>query len=347
MHGATTAEAPSGVEVAVMQPTRHERWTRHLRRFELDTAALAAVIAEAARGCDIVHVHWSSGIGRAAALGARLAKRPLVAEVRFDLAGAVVTESLYSKATWLEQALRRRFEAHVTDAAAVVAASHTLAILLERDCRVSRDRLSVVPNGVDLPAEPAEDPSIVRARLGLNGATVIGTTSNMLRYENLEAILEVAARLPSAHALFVGDGPVRRELERRARLSGVAFTFAGRVPPSEVPGYLGAMDIFAVPRRSATITRYASPIKVVEAMAMGRAVVATALGDVPNLLGDGERGLLVPPGNPAAFVAAVGSLANDPERRSALGMGARAHAVHELSWDGAVQRYSSIYNRLA
>ena len=346
-YGATTTQAPAGVEVSAMPPSRRERWARPVRRFDLDPAALADAVAEMARDCDLVHVHWSSGIGRAAAQGARRAGRPLVAEVRFDLAGAMMTESLRGTGAWLERPLRRRFEAHVTDAAAVVAASHTLAALLERDCGVARARLSVVPNGVDpAPADAASAAGEIRARLGLNGATVIGTTSNMLRYENLGVILHAAAGLGRGHALFVGDGPVRGELERAARTATVPASFTGRVPPQQVPGHLAAMDVFAVPRKNATITRFASPLKVVEAMAMGRAIVATALGDVPTLLAE-DRGVLVPADDAAAFAAAVHELARDPGRRAQLGERARAYAERELSWDSAVRRYASVYARVA
>ena len=347
VYGVSAVDAPPGVPVSLMPPTPRERLTRKLRRFDLDGAALADAIAEQARGCDLVHAHWSSGVGRAAAEGARRAGRPLVAEVRFDLAGAVTTESLRGRASWLEPALRRRFEGHLTGARAVVAASHALAALLARDCGVPGARLSVVPNGIDLaPPDAASDGDAIRARLGLNGATVIGTTSNMLRYENLGAIIEASVGLAHGHALFVGDGPARGELEQAARGGAVPASFTGRVPPQDVPGHLAAMDVFAVPRRDATITRFASPLKVVEAMAMGRAIVATALGDVPALLAEG-RGVLVPPGDPAAFSAAVRALARDPARRGRIGARARAYAERELSWDNAVSRYAPIYGGLA
>ena len=341
VYGHTQAAALPGVRVEVVPTSRRERVGRRLSPFFVDRATLALAIARAASAVDLVHVHWSSGIGRAAADGASLADKPLVAEVRFDLAGAVSTESLRRRLPWIEAMLRKRFEAHLPGAAAVVAASHSLAALLEKSLGIGPGKLTVVPNGVDV--RPTADGGALRAGLGIGQETVVvGTTSNMLRYENLEALLAAVAAIPGTHALMVGDGPVRGELEARARRLGLRASFTGRVPPETIPEHLAAIDIFAIPRADATITAFASPIKAVEAMIAGRAIVATALGDLPALLADG-RGVLVLAGDERAFVGAVRRMAESPDLRSGLGAAAQDFATRNLNWDQSISRYTEVY----
>ena len=351
VHGADAPEAVGG-RILLASPSACERRLRRLRPFYVDGAALQRQIEQAAAAmqAEIVHAHWSSGIGGAAQRAARHLGLPFVAEVRFDLAGAVMTETVRRPVAVVERALRRRFERHLLRAGAVVAASHSLGALLAREMPALRARLSVVPNGVDTerfapPAPAAREAA--RERLDLAGKLVVGSTSNMLRYEGLDALLDAAGRLrtqlPDLHVLLVGDGTQREALQAQAEQSGLPVTFTGRVPFAEVPELLGAMDAFAIPRRSATITRYAAPIKAVEAMAVGLPVVGAAVGDLPELLAEG-RGLLVPPEAPAALDRALLDLA-DAGRRAAIGRQARHWTETHGTWASAVAPYREAYAR--
>jgi glycosyltransferase involved in cell wall biosynthesis len=178
--------------------------------------------------------------------------------------------------------------------------------------------------------------------LQLDGRFVLGTTSNMLRYENLEGLIDACAHLPNGHALLVGGGPRRSALERHARCRRVRATFTGVVPADQIPAHLAAMDAFGVPRLPTTVSSFASPIKVLEAMAAGRPVVAAPVGDVPWLLAHG-RGVLTTPGVQSSFNEQVKRLARDPERRVEIGRRAREFALRELSWPAAVNAYRAIY----
>ena len=335
VHGGDRALAPSGVEALAAEPSAAEcRW-RRVRRWHLDRKALKAAVVRAARDVDLIHVHWASGIGAAAADAAEDLGLPLVAEVRFDLAGAFTSETLALPAPF-ERALRRRFEAHLPRAARIVAASHSLKRLLLRDFPQLTHRIDVVPNGI----EPGA------ASSGVNGLkadkVTLGTTANMLRYEGLERLVDAARGIEGVRLLFVGDGPCRSTLERRAREAGVEAVFVGRVPPSEVSAQLAHMDVFVVPRHDVTITRFASPIKVVEAMAAGLPVVASDVGDLGDLLAD-DRGIAVPPGDAAALRAALSALIQDVARRRAIGVRAAAWAGETLPWPRVVAGYGPVY----
>lgn len=331
-----------------VSPSTPERWLRPVRANTLDGGHHQAAIERAARKCeaDVIHVHWSSGLGLAAARAAEEVQCRLVAEVRFDLAGIVMTETVQRSAPLLERGLRWYFERHLPRADAVVAASHSLADLFH-DAFPTLGRPTVVPNAVDHSLfTPSPPEPTLRNELGLQDAFVVGTTSNMLRYEGLDQLLTATRSLrdqgTDAKALFVGGGPRRDALEQAADRYDVPAVFTGRVPFQEVPRHLRVMDAFAVPRHDVTATRFASPIKVVEAMACGCPVVASRVGDIPELLGE-NRGLLIPPNAPTALSDALHALAAEPERRAALGDRACTFVKQERSWANAARRCAQIY----
>lgn len=353
VRGDASVDVPDALDGRVhrVPPSAREEWLRLLRTNAFDQGHHQAAIERAARTCeaDIIHVHWSSGLGMAAARAAENTGRKLVAEVRFDLAGVVMTETVQRSVPLLERGLRRYFERHLPRADAVVAASHSLADLLH-DTFPALECPTVVPNAVDHSRfTPTPPESGLRRELGLQGTFVVGTTSNMLRYEGLDRLLVAVRRLrhrgTAATALFVGDGPQRGALERRADRDDIPAVFTGRVPFEKVPRYLGVMDAFAVPRRDVTATRFASPIKVVEAMACGCSVVASRVGDLPHLLADG-RGRVVPPSDLDALVDALDSLAAEPERRAAMGDRACTFVQRERSWSVSAQRSARLYDRI-
>ncbi len=329
-----------GVDVILCPPSRRDLLLRQLRPSLFDVDALARAIEEAAKDCDVIHSHWSGGIGRAAARAAKRRGVPLVAEVRFDLAGGKTFDTLGCSLPVIEGILRSYLERYLREAEAVVAASFSLARLLTQAFPQIRRRVHVVPNGVAPVA--SQDGAALRTHLQLDGCFVLGTCSNMLRYENLEALTDACADLPNGHVLFVGGGPRRLALERHARYRRVPATFTGVVPSDQVSAHLATMDVFGVPRLPTTVTRFASPIKVPEAMAAGKPVVASAVGDVPWLLGHG-RGVLTTPGDQSSFNEQVKRLARDPEQCVEIGRRAREFALRELSWPAAVNAYRAVY----
>lgn len=328
----------------VVMPSGFELVMRRVRPYTLDEGHLCRAIVEAASNADLIHVHFSSGIGRAAARAARKVKKPLVAEIRFDLAGAMTAQSLRGIAV-AEDRLRSIFERHLGRADAVTAASSSLARMVIEKRLAPEDRVFVVANGADIrPVDPAAVEAL-RQELGFGRATVVGTTSGMLHYEGLDRLLSAAATIRGIRVLMVGDGPERARLEALARTLGVDAMFMGARPRTEIPALLGLIDVFAVPRRDLAVTRCASPLKVAEAMAVGSAIVATSLGDVPDLLADG-RGVLTPPSDDTAFRDALADLVADPERRRALREATRNHAARALSWSRAAASYGEIYARV-
>ena len=371
VYGADDVVAPpeplEGVPVELAPVTAAERALRGLgvpglsRPFHVDGAALARSVEAAARahGSELVHVHWASAIGAAAARAARRLGLPLVAELRFDLAGAMLAQSAGGRAgRWVgfaEPLARRWFDRHLGGAAAIVVASDALGAFVGARLPARAPDVVSVPNGVDAAFIAACDAA--RAAPGSSGPsgaprgearTVVGTTSKMLRYEGLEALVGAARELPAIDVVFVGDGPERGRLEELARPLNAErpgrVRFAGRVPAAEIPTRLAGIDVFAVPRRDLSITRHASPIKVVEAMAAARCTVAAAVGDTRTLLADG-CGLLTAPGDGPAFVDALRRAVGDPALRARLGEAARVRAGARYRGDELVGRYRDVYAR--
>jgi glycosyltransferase involved in cell wall biosynthesis len=200
-----------------------------------------------------------------------------------------------------------------------------------------RDGVVVVPNGVDTerftpgPGDPG-----LRARLGLDDAFVVGWAGSFRSFHGLDTLLEAAAvagrDIDDLHLLLVGDGLARPALEARARELGVRAVFTGTVPFADIPDYMRAMDVATVLADPAQPFHY-SPVKLREYQACGRAVVASAVGEMQRELRDGETAAMVDPGDATALADTFVRLARDPALVDRLGTAARADVVATASWE--------------
>jgi glycosyltransferase involved in cell wall biosynthesis len=156
----------------------------------------------------------------------------------------------------------------------------------------------------------------------------------------VDALPALAARVPAAHVLLIGDGEARAALEARAAGLGVAarLTIAGAV--SDVTGLLAGADVLAAPSRNEGMGRV-----LVEAMALGLPVVGSTVGGIPDVIVDGECGRLVPADDAAALADALADLGTDAALRAKLGAAARPRA-EAFSTDVAAAAMGSIYERL-
>ena len=176
---------------------------------------------------------------------------------------------------------------------------------------VPRDKLLVIDNGVDLERFQVDDAQRIeaRARLGIpEAAFVIGSVGRLAPEKNYGFLMRAAEPLLSsgAHLVFVGDGSERGRLEAQAAASRrpAAVHFAGA--QSDVATFLAAMDVFSL-----SSTFEGLPLALLEAMACGRTVVASAIGGIPLVVEDGSTGLLVASGDEAGFTAALRRVRDD------------------------------------
>jgi glycosyltransferase involved in cell wall biosynthesis len=193
----------------------------------------------------------------------------------------------------------------------------------------------VVRSGMDLaPFLNAVPDADLRSRLGIPArAKVVGAIARLFPLKGYEyfmpAAAEVAARVPEAHFLIVGDGVMRAELERRAAAPDLAgrVHFAGLVPPAEIPRYTAQMDALAHLSQ-----REGLPRTVVQALATGKPAVAFALDGTPEVLIDGLTGFLAPAGDTAAVAGSLVRLLNDNQLAARLGGNGRAKVEKEFDW---------------
>ena len=213
------------------------------------------------------------------------------------------------------------------------------------DRGVDPGKILVNPNGVDPKRyAPDVDGSAIRARLGLDGKVVIGFIGTFGPWHGAEALAKafglLLAKRPDfrehVRLLMIGDGArfeaTRREIAARGVESETILV--GRTPQEDGPAYLAACDILASPHvPNADGSRFfGSPTKLFEYMAMGKAIVASRLEQIGEVLEDDRTAVLVEPGDAAELASALEALIDDPERRARLGVAAREEAVANHTW---------------
>jgi L-malate glycosyltransferase len=299
----------------------------------------ALQIARMARLCRvnnvrIVHAHdfYSNLVGVSAA----------------RLAGARVIASRRDLGHWLSPLQRRALKLALWAADRVIANAAAVAeLVLTRELRDGR-KLHVVPNGIDLAAFDARTQREPHPALPDAGgrARVVMVASMHLPDKGHGDLIEAAAQLKarglSAQWLIVSDGALRASHEAHARARGLDgdVVFLGR--RADVPAILARADLVVHPSWAEGF-----PNAVLEAMSAARPVVATRVGGCPELVVDGENGLLVEPRRPDALAAAIARVLGDPARGAELGRRARARVEAEYSLERMSRAVEDIYAQLA
>ncbi len=234
-----------------------------------------------------------------------------------------------------EQVARRVFGA----ARLLLAVSKGVANYLNRYPEAD-GKVHLVPNGVN-PVRFLEN--IKPSRPAKPGIFTVGFLGSLKPWHGLDILADaymfLHRKAPNTRLLVVGDGPERenlvKDLTARNLLGSSEFT--GMVAPSEVPGLLASMDVGVAPYPNLD-DFYFSPIKVYEYMAAGLPVVASRLGDLPELIQDGANGFLVPPGDPVALAAVLDRLRSDRDLCIRIGCAARCSVLRSHTWDMVVRR---------
>ena len=208
--------------------------------------------------------------------------------------------------------------------------------------RGHRTGVWVIPNGVDHELFTPNGRSRPDS-LPPKDTPVIAFSGSFRPWHGIDDLLD-AFRLfvdqtqSSAHLLLVGDGPAREEFEEKARRFGLSdrVHITGMVPHDEVPKWLEGATMAVAPYPQLD-DFYFSPLKLYEFLALGLPVIATDVGQIRDVIPDGERGLLCPAGSPAALAEAMAKLVSDQERSRQLGDAGRDWVLEHATWTRRVQ----------
>jgi glycosyltransferase involved in cell wall biosynthesis len=286
----------------------------------------------------------------------RVARPPVVYEahgIAADVAASLptlLTNAPAASASKLRR-LERRDSRVWKSADAYVTITSGLATELTRRFG-TRDRVAVIPDGVRLPGEENASTGLDRRSGSRDGLYTIGYAGHLYPWKGVELIIEAVTALQDTRALIVGGHEAEPDLQRLRDLAvsldcASRVTFTGAVPPTEVASRLREADVLVLPNpASALSTRFTSPLKLFEYMALGAPIVASDLPSIREVLRDGENALLVPASNPPALVAAIRRLKEDTALGAALGAQARAD-VRDYTWDRRAERLESVFAELA
>jgi glycosyltransferase involved in cell wall biosynthesis len=278
---------------------------------------------------------------------------PFVYEVRGFLEETWASRDPEVRVGSERQVLQREREAFLMrEADAVVTLAETMATEIV-DRGVPRERIHLAPNAVDDSLLTASyDGAAFRREMGIgDGEIVVGSVSSIVAYEGFATLLRAAALLRDqgapVRALIVGDGTERENLlalVEELRLDTAILP--GRVGPEEALQAQAAIDIFVCPREDLRVCRLVTPLKPVEAMALGKPVVLSDLPALSELVGSDGAGLLVPPGDPEALAQALAGLSEDPARRAEMGEAGRAEVAAKRTWGRVAETYRNLYRTL-
>jgi len=289
-----------------------------------------------ARHYDIVHTHLvlSQFWGRRAALAAGIGRIVSSEQNAYRF-------KTYPPFRWIEQRLTRATER-------VIACSEHVRDHLVRRVGLPPQKVALVYNGVDTdafaPVDPADPERVeARAQLGIGpGEKVIGTVGHLNRQKGHALLIEAMAGVleyePAARLVIAGRGPLRAQLEALAAAHGVADTvrFAGLV--GDVLRLLKALDVFVFPSLWEGFG-----IALIEAMATGLPVVASATGGIKEIVEDGVSGLLVPVGDGRRLTEALIRVLYETTFARQLGSGGRVRVCERFSLERTTARMASIY----
>jgi glycosyltransferase involved in cell wall biosynthesis len=227
-----------------------------------------------------------------------------------------------------------------------VPVAESMAAYYENEVGIRPSSLRIIANGVDAerftPASNPAERALLRARLGLTGGLTVGSVGRLSEEKNyallLRAVAACSAEIPDLQLVLIGEGPDRSLLEGEAARLGIAsrVLFAGWRHDTEA--WLRALDLFALSSKTEAL-----PVALLEAMASGLPVLATAVGDVPGILRQSGAGVTVAPDDESGFSEGLAALLRNDEGRQAMAANARLAVLADFSIERMTAGYLDAY----
>ena len=298
---------------------------------------------------DILHIH--SPVLNALPL---LLPRPrkglrIIYEIRAFWEDAAVDHGSYAERSWKYRMVRalETWVCRRVDKVVVICEGLKRDLVLRG---IPEEKISIVANGVhahdfSAPQERHE----FRRRADSEQKMILGFIGSFYRYEGLDLLVKafsiVSRKRDDLLLYLVGGGEVEAELRSLVTSLGLAgqVVFPGRVPHDQIPAIYAAMNVLVYPRKSMRLTELVTPLKPLEAMAVGKAVLASDIGGHRELIDNGRTGILFPPDNEERLASAILQLLSAPEETSALARRAQRWVMEERIWPVTTKVYSRVY----
>lgn len=300
---------------------------------------------------DVLHAHSPALCGLAALQATRSRGIPFVYEIRSFWEDSNISEP---KTAWqsLRYQLSRKLETYVLrHADAVVGISSSM--LAEIEARgVAAEGLFHVPNGVDTARfVPRARDTVLAQQLGIKDIPTLGYLGTFFPWEGVSwlvnAVVDLRQRGLEFRLLLIGDGTDAASVKRAIAEYRCEdyILYLGRIPHEQVERYYSAIDILVYPRLRSRITELVTPLKPLEGMALGKAVLASDVGGIRELIIPEITGLIFRAGDKTDFADQAERLLRDPFLRDSLGSAARKTVTTEKNWKNVVGTYKSVYVR--
>ena len=215
---------------------------------------------------------------------------------------------------------------------------------------ISAEKITEVPNAVDTDwFKPLTTDKELRKQLGLEDCLVVGFVGSIQEYEGLDTLVEAVSKLRASEVkirvVIVGDGPAFKKLKATVQSCAVAdnVMLIGRVPFEQVARYYSILDVCVFPRKDYEVCRLVPPLKILEAMAMEKAVIVSDVAPLLEMVEAGKAGLVFRAGNAADLAESLMALAGNPILRASLAKSARKWVIEHRSWKKIAERYLHLY----
>lgn len=299
---------------------------------------------------DLIHAHSPALCGLGALQAARSKGIPFVYELRAFWEDAAVDQNKTSTSS-LRYRLSQKLEDYVVRRAdAVVGISQSILDELKKR-KTDPAKLFHVPNGVDVEKfSPVSRDEALAAKLGLGNEPIMGFIGSLYRWEGVAWLVRAVAKLrhrgTPCKLLIIGDGqemPAVCEAVRELN-AGEYVQILGKVSHDEIERYYSVVDVLVYPRHSIRLTELVTPLKPLEAMALGKAILGSDVGGIRELVESEKTGILYRADNVEDFCAQAKRLLSQTSLQRKLGEEARDFILREKDWKVLALRYIDIYD---
>ena len=302
---------------------------------------------------DIIHAHSPALNGLAALKAGKKTGLPVVYEIRAFWEDAAVDHGTCKEGD-LRYKLTRSLESYVVKQADAVT---TICEGLKSDLiarGVKDDKLTVIPNAVNI--EQFDKISVkdveLAQKLNIENKTTLGFVGSFYGYEGLDLLVEampqILANIPNACLLLVGGGLQENNLKIKVNQLGLNdhVRFVGRVPHSDVGNYYSLIDLLVYPRKSMRLTNLVTPLKPLEAMALGKPVLASDVGGHRELIISGENGWLAKSDDVASLADKAVTILSEQSCIPEVIENGRSYVEEVRNWTNSVENYMPLYMSL-